>query len=100
MLRKKRRRRSLFTVGGNSSLQEVIADFLSQANPTNWKQATLVDAMNTHLSTTTTEVVARLNKQWDADASAFDEVYDHILHMADALADGIIKQFPARFGQT
>src|SRR5215831_16796556 len=43
-----------------------IADFLSKANPTNWKQATLVDMMNTHLSTTTTEVVARLNKQWDA----------------------------------
>jgi hypothetical protein len=38
-----------------------------------------------------------LNKQWDADVRAYDAVYDHILHMSDALADGIIKQFPEKF---
>jgi hypothetical protein len=53
--------------------------------------------MKKHLSTTTDEVVARLNKNWEADVRAFDAVYDHILHMADALADGIVKQFPAKF---
>jgi hypothetical protein len=25
-------------------------------------------------------------------------VYDHILHMSDALSDGIIKPFPDKFG--
>jgi hypothetical protein len=50
-----------------------------------------------HLSTTTDEVVARLNKDWDADVCAFDEVYGHILHMADALSEGIVKQFPDKF---
>jgi hypothetical protein len=74
-----------------------IADFLSKANP-NWPRATLVDMMNKHLSTTTDEVVARLNKKWDDDVRAFDAVYDHILHMADALSDGIVKQFPDKFG--
>ena len=54
--------------------------------------------MNTHLSTTATELTARLNKDWEGDVRAFDAVYDHILHMADALADGIIKQFPEKFG--
>ena len=73
-----------------------IADFLSKANP-NWPRATLVEMMKKHLSTTTDEVVARLNKQWDADVRAYDAVYDHILHMSDALADGIIKQFPEKF---
>ena len=73
-----------------------IADFLSKANP-NWPRATLVDMMKKHLSTTTDEVVARLNKNWDADVRAFDAVYDHILHMADALSDGIVKQFPGKF---
>src|SRR5262245_42628843 len=34
-------------------------------------------------------MVARLNKNWDADVKAFDAVYDHILHMSDALSDGI-----------
>jgi hypothetical protein len=73
-----------------------IADFLSKANP-NWPKDTLADLMKKHLSTTTNEVVARLNKDWDADVRAFDEVYEHILHMADALSDGIVKQFPNKF---
>lgn len=73
-----------------------IADFLSKANP-NWPRATLVDMMKTHLSTTTNEVVARLTKNWDGDVKAFDAVYNHILMMSDALADGIVKQFPSKF---
>jgi hypothetical protein len=74
-----------------------IADFLSKANP-NWPRATLVEMMKKHLATTTDEVVARLTKNWDGDVRAFDAVYDHILHMSDALSDGIVKQFPAKFG--
>jgi hypothetical protein len=73
-----------------------VATFLSNANP-NWPEATLVDLMKKHLSTTTTEVVARLNKNWDADVRAFDEVYDHVLMMSDALTAGIVKQFPEKF---
>ena len=75
---------------------EAIADFLSKANP-NWPRATLVQMMNMHLSTTTDEVVARLTKNWEADVRAYDAVYNHILKMADALSDGIVKQFPAKF---
>jgi hypothetical protein len=55
--------------------------------------------MNVHLSTTTNEVVARLQKNWDGDVRAYDAVYDHILKLSDALADGIIKQFPERVGK-
>lgn len=73
-----------------------IADFLSKANP-HWPRATLVDLMKGHLSTTTKEVVARLNKNWDEDVRAYDEVYRHILMMSDALSDGIVKQFPEKF---
>lgn len=75
---------------------EDIATFLSGANP-NWPKATLVSMMQMHLSTTTKEVVARLHGQWNDDVAAFDEVYAHILHMADALSDGIVKQFPEKF---
>jgi hypothetical protein len=74
-----------------------IADFLAKANP-NWPRATLVDMMKMHLSTTTNEVVMRLNKNWAGDVQAYDAVYDHILKMSDALADGIVKQFPEKFG--
>ena len=73
-----------------------IATFLSKANP-HWPKATLLDLMNEHLRTTTDEVVARLTKNWDADVRAFDQVYDHILKMSDALADGVVKQFPDKF---
>jgi hypothetical protein len=39
-----------------------------------------------------------LSKRWDDDVRAFDAVYDHVLHMSDALSDGIVKQFPEKFG--
>lgn len=76
---------------------EDIATFLSQANRS-WPRPTLVAMMNEHLSTTTAEVVARLSKDWDGDVRAFDAVYQHLLHMSDVLSDGIIPQFPDRFG--
>jgi hypothetical protein len=73
-----------------------ISDYLSKANP-NWPKDALVDMMNGHLSTTIDEVQARLDKDWEADVKAYDEVYEHILAMADTLSDGIIKQFPDKF---
>jgi len=74
---------------------EEIADFLSGANP-NWPKSALSTMMRMHLATTTKEVVARLNRNWDDDVAAFDEVYAHILRMSDALTDGIVKQFAGR----
>jgi hypothetical protein len=73
-----------------------IAQFLAGANP-NWPVATLKDMMHMHLSTTKDELVARSTKNYTADVQAYDTVYAHILKMADALSDGIVKQFPAKF---
>jgi hypothetical protein len=73
-----------------------IATFLSKANP-NWPNGVLVNMMKMHLATTTEEVVARLKHDWEADVRAYDAVYNHILMMADALSDGIVKQFPDKF---
>ena len=73
-----------------------IAAFLSRAN-SNWPSQALTEAMTMHLETTTREVVARLQKNYDDDVRAFDAIFDHILRMADVLSDGIIKQFPDRF---
>ena len=73
-----------------------IATFLSKANP-NWPNSVLVNRMKMHLATTTDEVVARLKHDWEADVRAYDAVYNHILMMADALSDGIVKQFPEKF---
>jgi hypothetical protein len=73
-----------------------IAGFLSRANP-NWPRPTLEDMMNKHLKTTADELDAHLKKQYSEDVAAFDAVYDHILQMSDALAEGIVKQFPDKF---
>ena len=42
--------------------------------------------------------MARLQKDWAADVAAFDDIFTEILTMADALTDGIVAQFPERFG--
>jgi hypothetical protein len=73
-----------------------ISMFLAGANP-NWPLATLEDIMHMHLSTTKDELVARYTKNYPADVQAYDVVYAHILKMSDALSDGIVKQFPAKF---
>lgn len=73
-----------------------IADFLSNANP-NYSNKTLKDMLHKHLQFITDQVVARLNKDWKADILAYDKGEDHMIHFADILIDGIIKQFPEKF---
>lgn len=72
-----------------------IAAFLSTAN-SHWPKADLEAMLQKHLDLTTGEVVARLNKDWAADIKAYDEGHEHMLMFADALTDGIAKQFPAK----
>lgn len=72
-----------------------IATFLSGANP-NWPKQALLDMLNQHLALTTQEAVARLQKNWTADVAAFDKIFSQAMEMADALTDGIAKQFPAK----
>ncbi len=53
--------------------------------------------MYAHLAITKDAVVAKLNKDYGAVVVAYDKGHDPILLMADALADGIVKQFPEKF---
>ncbi len=73
-----------------------IALFLSKAN-VYWPEKSVTDLLNLHLKLTKEEAVARLNKNWEQDIGKFDEIFTEILVLADALAEGIIKQFPEKF---
>ena len=74
-----------------------IAGVLNSVNPRFWKLAQMKVEMQKHLTLTTQEAVARLQGNWAADVAAYDQVHDHILHLSDLLADGLVKQFPKRF---
>jgi hypothetical protein len=73
-----------------------IAAYLSGANP-HWPEKDVYDLLNLHLSLTKQEVVARLEQNWDADVASFDEIFTEIMTVADALSDGLVKQFPEKF---
>ena len=73
-----------------------IADFLSAANP-NYSNKELKAMLHKHLQFVTDQVVARLNKDWKADITAYDKGEDHMIHFADIISDGLIKQFPDKF---
>jgi len=57
----------------------------------------VLNMLNQHLSLTTQEATAQLQGRWADSQAMFDQIYPQILGMADALSDGIVKQFPSRF---
>jgi hypothetical protein len=75
---------------------EDIATFLSEANP-NWKRADLLNMLNEHLALTAQEATLRLEQKWSEDTATFDKIFDQAMMMADALSDGVIRQFASRF---
>jgi len=76
-----------------------IAVFLNSANPTHWQLREMKTMMKDHLDLTLEEATARLNEDWEGDVAAYDKVHDEILHMADMISDGIIRQFPKSFAK-
>jgi hypothetical protein len=74
-----------------------IAAFLHAANPRSWKLREMKEMLYEHLDLTTTEVVARLTGDWEADVAAYDQIHVQALEMADHLSIGIVRQFRPRF---
>lgn len=73
-----------------------MAKFLSQANP-RWDEKMVTEMLNDHLTLTTDEAVARLQKNWEADVKAYDLITKAMMAMADELTEGIVHQFPEKF---
>jgi hypothetical protein len=76
---------------------EEIAAFLHELNPRYWPQDAVEGLLEAHLDLTLDEAVARLQGRYQDDIDAYDLVHAQILNLADALSEGIIRQFPEKF---
>lgn len=75
-----------------------IATFLSNINP-NWSRETWMKMLHEHLSLTKSEAVARLTGNYAEDIATYDKIENQALVMADEMTNGIVKQFPNKFGK-
>jgi hypothetical protein len=74
-----------------------LAAFLSGANP-HWPERDVLDLLALHLKLTKDETVARITADWAADVKAFDDIFTEIMVVADTIYEGLVAQFPERFG--
>jgi hypothetical protein len=75
-----------------------IAVALNGLNPKHWPLDEMKAHMREHLDLTLEEAVARLQGRYADDIAAYDRIHVQILGMADMLSDGIVAQFPSKFG--
>lgn len=75
---------------------EEIATFLSSANP-NWPKATLATLLMAHGGHHIAQIDQLLAKDYGGEAKTWDAMSKHMNVIADALASGIVKQFPKKF---
>ncbi|PDZ11703.1 acetylglutamate kinase [Bacillus pseudomycoides] len=73
-----------------------IVEFLSSINPYIPKEE-FRKMFYEHLALTKSEAVAILSKDYQAGVQLYDKIEKEALEMADALTEGIIKQFPQLF---
>ena len=76
---------------------EEIATFLSGANPKNWPKETLISLLMMHGQGHLAQIDAVVARDYGAEAATWEGMKKHIYIIADALAGGIVKQFPEKF---
>lgn len=74
-----------------------VARFLSSANSRFLPFARADRLMKGHLDDTLDEAAHQLGGDFEASVRDYDHIHRHILRMSDAISDGMIRQFPARF---
>ncbi len=77
---------------------EEIAVFLSSANP-NWPKATLLAALAAHGGFHMADIEAINAKDFSSEAKTWEAMKKQVDGIADTLAEGIVKQFPQKFGE-
>lgn len=75
-----------------------ISIFLNETNPS-WGLNETKAMWYNHLNLTKQEAVARLNKNYTADIDLFDTIRRQAAGMAGDQTQGIVEQFPEKFGE-
>jgi hypothetical protein len=75
-----------------------IADFISSLDHHVWPRKEMRSMMKTHLDQTLAEAVDELTGHYHRGVREYGAIERHILEMADGLSNGIVQQFPGRFG--
>ncbi len=78
---------------------EEIATFLSSANPNNWPKAAILAALAAHGGFHMAQIEAINAKDFSSEAKTWEAMKNQVYVIADTLADGIVKQFPQKFGE-
>lgn len=73
-----------------------IAKFLSGANPANWPEATVRGLLLEHVADHHAQIGEIMSGDTAAEAKTWAGMQEHMNMIADALAGGIAKQFPAK----
>jgi hypothetical protein len=74
-----------------------MAAFLNGINQ-HWSKQSWMDMLHYYLALTDQEILLRFYEDYVTDVESYDRIETQALTMADALTDGIVKQFPAKFG--
>ncbi|MDE2406499.1 MAG: hypothetical protein KGL91_01400 [Xanthomonadaceae bacterium] len=71
-----------------------LAKFLHTANPDNWPQATVEGLLLGHIAGHKAQIQQVMAGDMKAEATTWRSMQDHMNTIADALADGLARQFP------
>jgi len=73
-----------------------IATLLNDINPLPWTVKKITYLFDEIAEFTVKEVASRISKKWDADITAFDEIFNKAILMANLITQGITQQYPEK----